>query len=202
MACDLTKGRKVDCKDSIGGLRTMYILPNYCGNIEASAEITDLEMTDADFADWDTFTPAPTNKQTLLQYDLRPNLSSLTVNFNSDPATGTTFFSSVLSVTLQKIDHDSTNQLKLAAYNRSQIFVRDAMDNIFLLGMNAGCNITSGTMVTGAAKGDLSGYTLEFTSEEKLPPIQIVPTAGPSATGYPWDNLSDYASIDFVEGTL
>jgi len=201
MACDLTKGRKVDCKDSIGGLRTMYILPNYCGNIEASASIADSEMTDADFADWDTYGDPTSSKQTLLQYDLRPNLSSLTVNFNSDPATGTTFFSSVLSVTLQKIDHDSTNQLKLAAYNRSQIFVRDAMDNIFLLGMNTGCNITSGTMVTGAAKGDLSGYTLEFTSEEKLPPIQVKPTLGPSTAGYPFDQLTDFADIAFVVGT-
>ena len=198
MACDLTKGRAVDCKDSIGGLRTMYILPNYCGNIEASATIADLEMTDADFADWDTYGDPTTDKQTLLQYDLRPNVSSLTVNFNSDAATGTTFWTSVLSVTLQKLDHDTTNQLKLAAYNRSQIFVRDAMDNIFLLGMNAGCNVTSGTMATGAAKGDLSGYTLEFTSEEKLPPIQIAPTSGPATTGYPWDALTDYATIAFV----
>tara|TARA_R100001463_G_scaffold30883_1_gene70069 strand:+ start:937 stop:1539 length:603 start_codon:yes stop_codon:yes gene_type:complete len=198
MSCDLTKGRQVDCKDSIGGLRTMYILPNYCGNIEAEATIAESEMTNAGFATWDTFGDPEGSKQTLLQYDLRPNLSSLTVNFNSDPATGTTFFSSVLSVTLQKIDHDATNQLKLAAYNRSQIFVRDAMDNIFLLGMNAGCNITSGTMVTGAAKGDLSGYTLEFTSEEKLPPIQVMPTNGPTTDDYPWDNLTDHASIAFV----
>ena len=83
MACDLTKGRPVDCKDSIGGLRTMYILPNYCGNIEASATIADLEMTDADFEDWDTYGEPTESKQTLLQYDLRPNVSSLTVNFNS-----------------------------------------------------------------------------------------------------------------------
>ena len=198
MACDLTKGRPVDCKDSIGGLRTMYILPNYCGNIEAEATIADLEMTNAGFATWDTYGDPTASKQTLLQYELRPNVSSLTVNFNSDPATGTTFWTSVLSVTLQKLDHDTTNQLKLAAYNRSQIFVRDAMDNIFLLGMNAGCNITSGTMVTGAAKGDLSGYTLEFTSEEKLPPIQVKPTAGPTTAGYPWDGLTDNGSIAFV----
>ena len=201
MACLLTLGRLVDCKDSIGGLRTMYILPNYCGNIEACATIADLEMTDADFQDWDTYGTPTGSKQTLLQYDLRPNLSSLTVNFNSDAATGTSFWTAVLSVTLKKITHDSTNQLKLAAYNRSQIFVRDAMDNIFLLGMNTGCNITAGTMVSGAAKGELSGYTLEFTAEEKLPPIQIEPTVGPTTANYPWDNLDDVADIAFVVGT-
>ena len=200
MGCALTLGRKVDCKDSIGGLRTMYILPNYCGNIEAEATIASGEMTNAGFATWDTYGDPTGGKQTLLQYDLRPNLSSLTVNFNSDAATGTTFWTSVLSITLQKLDHDATNQLKLAAYNRSQIFIRDAMDNIFLLGMNAGCNMTTGTMATGAAKGDLSGYTLEFTSEEKLPPPQIELTAGPTTTNYPWDNLDDVAAIAFVTG--
>ena len=44
----------------------------------------------------------------------------------------------------------------------------------------------------------LSGYTLEFTSEEKLPPIQIEATAGPTTTNYPWDNLDDVAQIAFV----
>ena len=201
MACDLTLGRKVDCKDSIGGLKMIYILPNFCSNIEASATIADLEMTDADFADWDTFGDPTGSKQTLLQYDLRPDLSSMTVNFTSDPATGTTFFNQTLSITLQKIDHDTTNQLKLAAYNRSQIFVRDYMDNIFLLGMNGGVNVTGGTMVTGAAKGDMSGYTLEFSADEKLPPIQVKPTLGPDTTDYPWDQLTDKDDIAFVTGT-
>jgi len=200
MACNLTLGRKVDCKDSIGGLKMIYILPNFCSNIEESATIADLEMTDADFADWDTYGDPTSSKQTLLQYDLRPDVSSMTVNFTSDPATGTTFFNQTLSITLQKINHDSTNQLRLATYNRSQIFVRDSMDNIFLLGMNGGVNVTGGTMVTGAAKGDLSGYTLEFSADEKLPPIQVEPTAGPSTANYPWDNLDDFSDIDFVKG--
>ena len=200
MACNLTLGRLVDCKDSVGGLKMIYILPNYCSNIEESATIADLEMSDADFQDWDTYGTPTDSKQTLLQYDLRPNLSSMTVNFNSDPATGSTFFTQTLSITLQKINHDTTNQLKLAAYNRSQIFVRDAMDNIFLLGMNNGVNVSGGTMVSGAAKGDMSGYTLEFTAEEKLPPIQITPTTGPAETNYPWDNLDDVADIAFVTG--
>ena len=66
--------------------------------------------------------------------------------------------------------------------------------------MNQGCNVTGGTMVSGAAKGDMSGYTLEFTANEKLPPIQIEKTAGPTTTNYPWDNLDDYAQIAFVVG--
>tara|TARA_R100000781_G_scaffold24135_3_gene17878 strand:+ start:1296 stop:1901 length:606 start_codon:yes stop_codon:yes gene_type:complete len=201
MACQLTLGRKVDCKDSIGGLRTLYIMPDYCGNIESSATIANCEMTNAGFTAWSTYGDPTSSKQTLLKYNLRPQLSSLTVNFNSDPATGTTFFNQTLSVTLQKINHDSTNQLLLAAYNRSQIFVRDANDNIFLLGMNTGVNITGGTMVSGSAKGDLSGYTLEFTADEKLPPIQIEPTAGPNTDDYPFDNLDDHAEIAFVAGT-
>ncbi len=179
----------------------IYILPNFCSNIESSATIADLEMTDADFADWDTYGTPTSSKQTLLQYDLRPDVSSMTVNFTSDPATGTTFFNQTLSITLQKIDHDTTNQLRLAAYNRSQIFVRDYMDNIFLLGMNGGVNVTGGTMVTGAAKGDLSGYTLEFSADEKLPPIQVKPTLGPTTADYPWDQLTDKADIAFVTGT-
>ena len=50
MACDITRGRLIDCKDSIGGLKAIYICKNYNNNISAVATINTTEMTDAGFA--------------------------------------------------------------------------------------------------------------------------------------------------------
>ena len=69
-------------------------------------------MTTAGFATWSGASGSAT---TVFKYDLVPNLSSLTVTINSDNANGTTFFTQALSVTLQKIDHDMTNELRLMA---------------------------------------------------------------------------------------
>ena len=201
MACNLTRGLLVDCKDQIGGLKKIFFTQSYCSDIRASATFNGtnaLQMDTAGFANWDIYGGSTVN---VFQYDLRPNLSSMTVNINSDPATGTTFFEQTLSITLQKLTVAQTNELKLISYNRSQIFVLDTNDNVFLLGMDNGCDISGGTAVTGAAKGDMTGYTLELRAEEKDPLIWLPATAGGGTAKYPFDGLSDEAALNIAVGT-
>ena len=198
MACDITRGRLIDCKDSIGGLKAIYICKNYNNNISAVATINATEMNPAGFATWSGQSGSAT---TVFKYDLVPNLSSMTVTVNSDNANGTTFFTQALSVTLQKIDHDMTNELRLMAYSRSQIFVQDANDNVFLLGIDNGCYVTGGTVITGAAKGDLTGYTIELGAEEKNALIQIPAAVSVADAKYPFDGLSDDSALTITPGT-
>jgi len=201
MACNLTRGLLVDCKDQIGGLKKIFFTESYCSDIRASATFNGtnvLQMDTAGFANWDIYGGSTVN---VFQYDLRPNLSSVTVNINSDPATGTTFFEQTLSLTLQKLTVAQTNELKLISYNRSQVFVLDNNDNVFLLGMDNGCDISGGTAVTGAAKGDMTGFTLELRAEEKDPLIWLPATAGGGTAKYPFDGLSDEAALNIAVGT-
>ena len=198
MACDITRGRLIDCKDQIGGLKAIYICKTYNTNISAVATINTTEMTTAGFATWSGQSGGAT---TVFKYDLVPNLSSMTVTINSDNANGTTFFTQALSVTLQKIDHDMTNELRLMAYSRAQIFVQDTNDNVFLLGIDNGCHISGGTVVTGVAKGDMTGYTLELKAEERDPLIWLPATAGAGTAKYPFDGLTDEAALTITVGT-
>jgi len=197
MACDITRGRLIDCKDQIGGLKAIYICKAYNNNISAVATISSTEMTDAGF---DVWSAASGSKTIVFKYDLVPNLSSMTVNVTSDNANGTTFFNQTLSVTLQKIDHDMTNELRLMAYARSQIFVQDENDNVFLLGIDGGCYVTGGTVITGTAKGDLTGYTLEWGAEERNALIQLPASAGAATPKYPFDGLDDEADLTITVG--
>ena len=198
MACNLTRGRLVDCKDQIGGLKAIYICKGFNNNISAVATINTTEMTTAGFATWSGQSGGATE---VFKYDLVPNLSSMTVNINSDNANGTTFFTQTLAVTLQKIDHDTTNELRLMAYSRSQIFVQDSLDNVYLLGIDGGCYVTGGTVVTGTAKGDMSGYTIEWGAEEKNALIQLPASAGAATAKYPFDGLADEANLTITVGT-
>jgi hypothetical protein len=186
MACDITRGRKIDCKNSIGGLKAIYFSKAYSNNILERATITNTEMTEAD---WENWTAGTGTAFALFKYELVSNLSSMTVNINSDNANGTTFFEQTLSVTLQKIDHDMTNELRLMAYSRAQIFVQDSNDNVYLLGLESGCHVSGGTVVTGTAKGDLTGYTIDFSAQEKDAIIQLPIAADPSADKFPFSGL-------------
>ena len=197
MACDLTRGRKIDCKDSIGGLKAIYICKAYSDNISATATINTTEMTTAGFASWSCCG----GTVEVFKYNLVANLSSLTVTTNSDNANGTLFFTQALSITLQKIDHDMTNELRLMGYSRAQIFVQDENDNVFLLGIDGGCHVSGGTVITGTAKGDLTGYTIEWSAEERNAVIQLPDSAGPATDKYPFDGLSDEADLTITGGS-
>ena len=197
MACNITRGRLIDCKDTIGGLKAIYIAKSYSNDVSASATINTTEMTTAGFANWSCCG----GTVEVFKYDLVQNLSSLTVTINSDNANGTTFFTQALSVTLQKIDHDMTNELRLMAYSRSQIFVQDANDNVFLLGIDNGCHVSGGTVITGVAKGDLNGYTIEWSAEENNALIQLPASAGAATAKYPFDGLADEANLTITVGT-
>ena len=52
MSCNITRGRLIDCKDTIGGLKAIYIAKSYSNDVSASATINTTEMTTAGFANW------------------------------------------------------------------------------------------------------------------------------------------------------
>ena len=94
-----------------------------------------------------------------------------------------------------------TNELRLMAYSRSQIFVQDANDNVFLLGIDNGCHVSGGTVITGVGKGDLNGYTIEWSAEENNALIQLPASAGAATAKYPFDGLTDESALTITVGT-
>ena len=185
--CDVSEGRLVGCKDVIGGINKIFLL-NYDADLLSKLTITSNEITDIDSA------------VTLYQYDLRPNTATFNANFTSDDATGSTYYEQVLDVTLQKIVKEDIPHLDNILKGRCQVWVLDANDNVFLLGTRFGCSVTAGAMSTGTAKGDLSGFTLTFTSQETENYI-VKATAGVGTDKYPFDAISTPGNVTITVGT-
>lgn len=156
MACDLSTGRTVPCKDVVGGIKAVYFA-NY-GDLGAITY--DVTNTDA----IDSFGGTPT----AYQYDVKGN-SSFEQTITSSRENGTTFFEQTLNLTFTKLDKATHKELKLMAYGRPHVFVEDYNGNIFVMGLLHGAEVTGGTIVTGAAMGDLSGYTLTLSAQEQVP---------------------------------
>ena len=153
MSCLLTAGRTIPCKDVVGGIKAVYFV-NF-GDITAITESAD-EVTDM------------TGTFSAYKYDLKGN-SSFEQSFNSSRENGTTFFEQTLNLTFTKLTKEDNKELKLMAYGRPQVVVLDYNDNAFLMGADHGAEVTGGSIVTGAAMGDLSGYTLTLTAQEIKP---------------------------------
>jgi len=156
MACNLSAGRLEPCKDSIGGIAAVYFL-NYTGSLAVS---TDGES--------DALISSLPSGLTVYEYDLKGN-SSYTETVNTSRDNGTTFFSQELVLNLKKLTNEMTTQLKLMSYSRPQIFIHTMNGDTLLVGQREGADVTGGTIQTGAAMGDLYGYSITFTGQEKFP---------------------------------
>ncbi len=153
MACNLSAGRNEVCKESIGGLQGVYFINYTTGSFttDANGVVTAL--------------PASSS---LYYYSLKGN-SSYTETVNTSRDNGTTFFSQELLLNLKKLTNEMTTQLKLMAYGRPQILVWTNNGDTLLVGKDHGADVTAGSIATGAAMGDLYGYSVTFTGMEQLP---------------------------------
>ena len=186
MACDLTRGRKEPCKDTVGGLKAVYFVDySDLGTVtQTDDEITDMTGTFSAY-----------------KYELKGN-SSFEQAVNSSRENGTTFFEQTLNLTLKKLSKEDHKEIKLLAYGHPHVAVEDYNGNVFIMGLENGADVSGGTIVTGAAMGDLSGYTLTLTCMEVKPAnfLDLGVTPDTAAVTYPFNEMTS-ATATIVEGT-
>ena len=157
MACDnILRGRLEECKDSVGGISAVYFVNK--GDLGA---IT-YDATDTDVIDAVGGTPSA------YKFDVR-GTSSFTETPTVSRDNGTAFFEQAMELVLPKLTKKDHNTVKLLAYGSPHVIIEDNNGNFFLAGLEYGMDISGGSIATGAAMGDMSGYTLSFTGMEKVP---------------------------------
>jgi len=176
MACNLSAGRALPCKDVVGGIKAVYFA-NFgtFGNFTVDSENV--------ITDFDAASAVP-----IYKYDLKGE-NSFEQTVNSSRATGTTFYEQTLTITLTQLTKEDNEQLKLLAYGRPQVTVVDYNGNAFMMGKKYGADASGGTIGTGTAMGDLSGYTMTLVAQENLPANFIKATPASTATN-PFANMS------------
>ena len=167
MACTLSVGRKVPCKSAFGGIKKVLFAD--FGTIESVNTVAATGITTITNG-----TPAPA----WFEYDIKGN-SSLETTVTSSRENGTTFYTQTLNLTLTFLDGRTNLELQTLAQARPYAVVVDYYGNSFLCGFENGMEVTGGTVVTGAAAGDLSGFTLTFEGMEEEAPLFLneTPTA-------------------------
>ena len=159
MACSVTNGRKIPCKSAVGGIKNIFFGPYS-------------DVTAALSPDASTGVITLTDTESFFKYEVKGN-SSLETAITSSRENGTTFFETTLSATFTFLDTATQEQIKLLSRGRPQIVIEDYNGNGFLVGKDNGAEVNGGTIVTGAAMGDLSGFTLTLLAQENEPPFFV-----------------------------
>lgn len=180
MACTLSIGRKVPCKDVVGGIKDVFFFD--FGSITAGFDGVDTDVID----DLGTVT--------CFNYEVKGN-SSFEQTITSSRENGTTFFEQTLNLTLTKLTVQDHKELKLLSFARPHVVIADYNGNAFMMGLEHGADVSGGSIVTGSSMGDLSGYTLTLTAQE-LKPANFLEGA---TAANPFAGLSNTVTV--TEGT-
>ena len=189
MSCNLTKGRNITCRDTVGGIKAIYFAQ--FDEVTAYAE-----GTSTDVGSLVTFTMGASDD--IYKYTLKRGTASCTETITGSSENGTVFYTPSVEIMLHKLTKEDQNQIKLLASNRLVIFlelneiITATGNNVLLaLGLENGMELNAGTNATGAAFGDMNGYTWTFDGMERDPMVTVA-----DYTTTPLDNAAfTYQSI-------
>lgn len=174
MACNLTLGRELPCKQVIGGIKALYF--------QNTQPTVTYNGTDTDVID-------DIGTVSVYEYALPNNTGQLVNTGTVNEQNGTSYFAQNLTVNLPTLTKEDHKELKLMQSSRPTVYVLDNNDNLFCMGLQFGCMVAVNAQ-TGTAKADLTGYTLTITAEELAPANFLIATAGSGTAGYPFDNMT------------
>ena len=166
MACNLTEGLTLGCKDSQGGIEYLYMADLPSGalpTVDADDIITGFEDSAGN----------PVTL-TFYKFEVPKQTSGLTTTINADNAAGTVFYDQAVTFVFNKITADIRNQILLIAQNpRIFVVVKDGNGLFHGVGATRGAEISAGTMQTGIAYGDRNGGELTITGLEPKAPYIV-----------------------------
>lgn len=164
MACLLTTGYTLGCRDSIGGIQEVYI-----GNFNSGATYT-LNATEVITA----FTGA-TVSYFKFEQEMETGQFNQTGAYSTE--NGTVFFDQQAMLVFHKNDAALRNQLLVLSQANMSVIVKDQRGEFFLMGFQNGVRTIAGAMNAGKAFGDMNGVTITLQGKEPEPAYLISPTA-------------------------
>lgn len=158
MACALTQGYNLDCREGIGGIKEVYIieLANVSEITETSGVVTAITKESG---------------KRFWKYSLVRETSNTTETLNGNEQNGTFYVTQQVQIILNKRQASVRNEIMLLAKNNLIII---AVDNAvpgqtakaWMFGKTQGLILAQGTSDSGTAWADRNGYTLPFTGNE------------------------------------
>jgi len=164
MACDITAGWTIDCKDSQGGIVKIFIANGPVdGFTESNGELTAVTVGGTPLAPGDFF-----------EFEVPKQTSSLTETVNASTENGTVFYQQDLVLVFNKLEAAKRDQIALMAQNENMFVVaKDGNDKYWSIGLERGASLTAGSLTSGTAYGDRNGGELTLTGLEANPMYEV-----------------------------
>jgi hypothetical protein len=166
MSCSYSfTGQLLDCKDSAGGVKEVYIIDN--GYVTGYTFSGNTEVISAIYL---------TAGQTFKTYQLRKQVASLNTTVTTNDQAGTTFYQTDLVFSIPRLNASKRLELKALSVGNMSVIVRDNNDDYWGLGFGSVVTLNAGSANTGINFGDANGYQYTLQQIDKIPPFFIDPS--------------------------
>jgi len=163
MACSLINSIPFACRDSVGGIKEIKI-KTYPG----------LSAISQDFVATSGVVAITGNSlDTWYAYYVEKETASMTDAANNSVQNGTSFMQTDLKFIFNKLSATIRNEFNVLRQTSVILAFRDMNDNYWLMGYENGADMTTGSLMTGTARGDRSGAEIIFTAKEANPVFSI-----------------------------
>ena len=166
MACDISSGFQLACRDNTGGIKNIYILS---GSTPAITEASEGLISDLD------------GSGVFYKFELTKNTGDFTETPTVSLENGTVFYDQIINVAFHKLQSSIRNQVKVLAQNPDLKIVVETNNGVespytgrfFYIGNRRGANLSGGAGTSGTAFGDMNAYALSFQGIEPEPAEEI-----------------------------
>jgi len=184
MACDITSGFQLGCRDNTGGLKAIYILS---GSITSTTGSQGLITGITGSGVW-------------YQFQLFRQTSNYSEELVATPENGTIVYNQTCNAVFFKMQTATRNQVRVLAQNPDLSIIIETQNGSengaarwFLMGQVNGAQLLSGTAQTGTAFSDLNGYNLVFTGNEPNPASEVSGSATTFTSSLSGMTITTYA---------
>lgn len=172
MGCAKTlTGMGLDCRESVGGIKEVYILGD---RSEATVTVVADAIT--------TITIVPASDK-FLPYKFRKQTGSMVSTINTSEENGTTFVQTDVTLVFHKMEAKKRLEISALMVGDCAMLVKDGNDKYWYLGYDEPVTLTAGTAGTGTAKGDKNGYDLTLTDLSNTLPYEVTKTVAEGIIG-------------------
>lgn len=160
MACALTQGYTLDCRDNAGGMKAAWMIEfaNVTGVTSAAGIVSAI---------------AKANNARFWKYEQIRGNAEAKEDIEQNEGNGVTVYNQAVTLILTKMQASLRNEIVLLAKNYLVMVVQDRNDKYWLYGWTEGLILATGGAGTGKAGTDLNGYTLNFTGQQTALALEV-----------------------------
>ena len=173
MACNLFAGYSIDCRESVGGVQTVYIIENSAlYDASGNSRVSDSSGTV-------TAMTKATGKK-FYKFEVPRGTASSENGITSSIENGTFFYTHKVTFPINDRSATTRNIVNVLAKNRLTVITVEGDGTARCFGRLFGLTMENSTGASGVALADRNGYNLTFSSQERedflVVPANIVAT--------------------------